>query len=139
MRTLRAMELVTLAAVLVAAAAVVWAVRRDNSPQTAEPTLDGAALAQLIGAEVKAQMGDAATSALQANNEQFLTLATERMNAVQAQTKGLLDPFSKQMEQLGRTVGDLRSAHEQDKGAVQKMTGEMGRQITELTSSTITL
>ena len=45
MRTLRAMELVTLAAVLVAAVAVIWAVRRDNSPQTAEPTLDGAALA----------------------------------------------------------------------------------------------
>ncbi|MAG03389.1 MAG: hypothetical protein CL406_02065, partial [Acidimicrobiaceae bacterium] len=69
------MELVTLAAVLVAAVAVIWAVRRDNSAPTAEPTLDGAALAQLIGAEVKAQMGDAATSALQANNEQFLTLA----------------------------------------------------------------
>ncbi|MBP68006.1 MAG: DNA recombination protein RmuC [Acidimicrobiaceae bacterium] len=139
MRTLHVMELVTIAVLLVAAVAVVWAIRRGNSPHSVEPTVDGAALAQLIGAEVKAQLGDAATSALQANNEQFLALATERMNAVQAQTKGLLDPFSKQMEQLGRTVGDLRSAHEQDKGAVQKMTGEMGRQITELTSSTLTL
>ncbi|HBL09403.1 MAG TPA: DNA recombination protein RmuC, partial [Acidimicrobiaceae bacterium] len=65
--------------------------------------------------------------------------ATERMNAVQEQTRGLLDPFAEQMRQLGRTVGDLRTAHDKEKGAVDALTTEIGRQITELTSSTVTL
>ncbi len=132
------MELVAVISLAVALAAVAWALRRTRQGGE-EPTVDGAALAQMIGSEVKAQVGEVATSALRANNEQFLALATERMNAVQEQTRGLLDPFSEQMKQLGKTVGDLRSAHEQEKGAVEKLTGEMGRQITELASTTLTL
>ena len=133
------MEMVTFLALLVAAAAVVWAVRRGRAPGESAPPVDAAALARLIAAEVRVQTGEAATLALQANNEQFLALATERMNAVQEQTRGLLDPFAEQMRQLGRTVGDLRTAHDKEKGAVDALTTEIGRQITELTSSTVTL
>ena len=141
-----ALVLVAVFAVLVAVMAVVWAVKRPAPGASGQPTVplfDGTVLAQQIGAEVKAQMadvksqiGEAATTALQANNDQFLTLAAERMGAVHEKTKGLLDPFQLQMGQLQKTVGDLRSAHEKNKGSVDSMAGQLGRQITELGAST---
>jgi DNA recombination protein RmuC len=141
-----ALVLVAVFAVLVAVMAVVWAVKRPTPGASGQPTVplfDGTVLAQQIGAEVKAQMadvksqiGEAATTALQANNDQFLTLAAERMGAVHEKTKGLLDPFQLQMGQLQKTVGDLRSAHEKNKGSVDSMASQLGRQITELGAST---
>ena len=65
---------------------------------------DVASMVAQLTSELKAQMGEVATKALKDNNEQFLTLASERMNVVKEQTKGLLDPFTKQIDQLGKTV-----------------------------------
>ncbi len=136
--------LVAVFSVLVAVVAVVWAVRRPASvaspvPAESAPALDPGALAQLIGAEVKAQVSATATAALAQNNEQFLTLAAERMGAVQEQTKGLLDPFAEQMKKLDESVGKLRTAHEQDKGAVSTMTAQLGRSVAALQAETTTL
>lgn len=131
-----------LVAVLVAVVAVVWGARRSPSAMREgdlRPSVDPVALAQLVGAEVKAQVAETASAALQQNNEQFLTLATERMGAVQEQTKGLLEPFSEQMKKLDETVGRLRTAHEEDKGAVGTMTEQLGRQVAALHDSTTTL
>ena len=125
--------LVTLVALAVAVGAVVWAVRGAGS------AVDEEALVRRMAAEVRARVGEAAVDALAANNEQFLALATERLGAEREKTKNLLDPFAAQMKLLDATVGKLRTAHEQDKGAVEKMTGEMARRISELTSSTTTL
>ena len=128
--------LVALLSLAVAAAAVVWAIR---SARSASSSVDEAALAQRMAAEVRAQVGEAAVEALAANNEQFLALAEQRFEKQQEKTKNLLDPFEVQMKAIDETVGKLRTAHEQDKGAVEKMNVEMARRITELTSSTTTL
>jgi len=136
--------LVAVFSVLVAVVTVVWAVRRPVPlPVAAQadsaPAVDPVALAQLVGAEVQARMAEAASTALAQNNEQFLALATERMGAVQEQTKGLLDPFAEQMKKLDDTVGKLRTAHEQDKGAVSTMTAQLGRSVAALQAETTTL
>ena len=136
--------LVAVFSVLVAVVTVVWAVRRPApvpavDPVEAPSAIDPAALAQLVGAEVQARMAEAASTALAQNNEQFLALATERMGAVQEQTKGLLDPFAEQMKKLDDTVGKLRTAHEQDKGAVTTMTEQLGRRVAALQAETTTL
>ena len=88
-----------------------------------------------LTSDLKVQMGELANKALQDNNEQFLTLASERMNVVKEQTKGLLDPFTKQIDQLGKTVSELRSAHDKEKGAVETLTSRMG----ELSASNVAL
>ena len=88
-----------------------------------------------LTSDLKVQMGELATKALQDNNEQFLTLASERMNVVKEQTKGLLDPFVKQIDQLGKTVSELRSAHDKEKGVVETLTSRMG----ELSASNVAL
>jgi len=139
-----ALVLVAVFSVLVAVVTVVWAVRRPApvpavDPVEAPSAIDPAALAQLVGAEVQARMAEAASTALAQNNEQFLALATERMGAVQEQTKGLLDPFAEQMKKLDDTVGKLRTAHEQDKGAVSTMTEQLGRRVAALQAETTTL
>lgn len=139
-----ALVLVAVFSVLVAVVTVVWAVRRPAPVPAADsveapPAVDPAALAQLVGAEVQARMAEAASTALAQNNEQFLTLATERMGAVQEQTKGLLGPFAEQMKKLDDTVGKLRTAHEQDKGAVSTMTAQLGRSVAALQAETTTL
>ncbi len=97
--------------------------------------VDVAALAAQIGTQV----AESAANALQHNNDQFLTLASERMGVVHEKTKGLLDPFSEQMRKLGETVGQLQTAHEKDKGAVGAMTLQLGRQMSDLQTSTTTL
>ncbi|MEC9424765.1 MAG: DNA recombination protein RmuC [Actinomycetota bacterium] len=139
-----ALVLVAVFSVLVAVVTAVWAVRRPASvpgvdPMDASPPVDPAALAQMVGAEVKARMAEAASTALAKNNEQFLALATERMGAVQEQTKGLLGPFAEQMKKLDDTVGKLRTAHEQDKGAVATMTEQLGLRVAALQAETTTL
>ncbi|MBU39174.1 MAG: hypothetical protein CL430_01230 [Acidimicrobiaceae bacterium] len=96
---------------------------------------DMASMVAQLTLELKAQMGEVASKALQDNNEQFLTLASERMNVVKEQTKGLLDPFTKQIDQLGKTVSELRSAHDKEKGAVETLTSRMG----ELSASNVAL
>ena len=96
---------------------------------------DVASMVAQLTSELKAQMGEVATKALKDNNEQFLTLASERMNVVKEQTKGLLDPFTKQIDQLGKTVSELRSAHDKEKGAVETLTSRMG----ELSASNVAL
>ena len=96
---------------------------------------DMASMVAQLTSELKAQMGEVANKALQDNNEQFLTLASERMNVVKEQTKGLLDPFTKQIDQLGKTVSELRSAHDKEKGAVETLTSRMG----ELSASNVAL
>ncbi|MBJ29894.1 MAG: DNA recombination protein RmuC [Acidimicrobiaceae bacterium] len=136
--------LVAVFSFLVAVVTVVWAVRRPAPIPAIDPVevpspIDPAALAQLVGAEVQARMAEAASTALAQNNEQFLALATERMGAVQEQTKGLLDPFAEQMKKLDDTVGKLRTAHEQDKGAVTTMTEQLGRRVAALQAETTTL
>ncbi|MBO12137.1 MAG: DNA recombination protein RmuC [Planctomycetaceae bacterium] len=136
--------LVAVFSFLVAVVTVVWAVRRPAPIPAIDPVevplpIDTAALAQLVGAEVQARMAEAASTALAQNNEQFLALATERMGAVQEQTKGLLDPFAEQMKKLDDTVGKLRTAHEQDKGAVTTMTEQLGRRVAALQAETTTL
>lgn len=138
--------LVAVFSVLIAVVTVVWATRRPAPVGEVEPSaplLDAAALVAQIGAEVRAQVGtqvaETAASALKHNNDQFLTLATERMGAVHEQTKGLLDPFSEQMRKLGETVGNLQTSHEKEKGAVGALTLQLGRQMTELQSTTTTL
>ena len=78
-----------------------------------------------LTSDLKVQMGELANKALQDNNEQFLTLASERMNVVKEQTKGLLDPFEKQIEQLGKTVSELRSAHDKEKGVVETIASRL--------------
>ena len=88
-----------------------------------------------LTSDLKVQMGELATKALQDNNEQFLTLASERMNVVKEQTKGLLDPFVKQIDQLGKTVSELRSAHDKERGVVETLTSRMG----ELSASNVAL
>jgi DNA recombination protein RmuC len=130
------MLLLALVCLAVAVAALVWATR---SARSAASSIDEEALAQRMAAEVRAQVGEAAVDALAANNEQFLALATERLGAEREKTKNLLDPFAAQMKLLDATVAKLRTAHEQEKGAVEKMTGEMVRQISELTTTTSTL
>ena len=141
-----ALVLVAVFSVLVAVVTVVWATRRPapvGEGGSGAPVLDAAALAAQIGAEVRAQvvpeMAETAANALKNNNDQFLTLAGERMGAVHEQTKGLLDPFSEQMRKLGETVGHLQTSHEKEKGAVGALTLQLGRQMTELQSTTTTL
>ncbi|MCH2412818.1 MAG: hypothetical protein MK189_07575, partial [Acidimicrobiales bacterium] len=104
------MLLVALLSLAVAAAAVVWAIR---SARSASSSVDEAALAQRMAAEVRAQVGEAAVEALAANNEQFLALAEQRFEKQQEKTKNLLDPFEVQMKAIDETVGKLRTAHEQ--------------------------
>lgn len=130
------MLLVALLSLAVAAVAVVWATR---SARSAASSVDEAALVQRMAAEVRAQVGEAAVDALTANNEQFLALAEQRFEKQQEKTRNLLDPFEVQMKAIDETVGKLRTAHEQDKGAVEKMSVEMARRIGELTTSTTTL
>ncbi len=138
--------LVAVFSVLVAVVTALWAVRRPApvvEVDTTSPLLDAVTLASQIGAEVRAQVGtqvtEMAANALKHNNEQFLTLASERMGVVHQQTKGLLDPFSEQIRKLGETVGHLQTAHEKEKGAVDNMTLQLGRQLSTLQSSTTTL
>ena len=136
-----ALVLVAVFSVLVAVMAVVWAVRRP-APVAADPgapVVDATALAQQIGAEVKAQVAETAINALNSNTDQFLRLAEERMATVHEKTKGLLDPLGIQMKKLDETVGHLRSAHEKDRGAVDTLTSRLGLQLTELQTSTTTL
>ncbi len=133
------MEIVAVLAVLVALAAVgamVWVLRR---PVPEPPAPDSAALAALVAAQVEARLAATATDALAANSEQFLTLAGERMGVVHEQTKGLLDPVTAKMDELGRTVASLQKAHDTQKGSVDQLTSQMGAQISALNASTTTL
>ena len=111
----------------------------EKNKDTGELTDASTAVAQQVAVALDAQMRKLAAEVLTQNNEQFLTLATERLSTVQEQTKGLLEPFAEQMTQLGKTVGELRSAHEEGKGAVQAFTTRMGQQINELSTSTLAL
>ena len=47
----------------------------------------------------------------------------------------MLDRFTKQIDQLGKTVSELRSAHDKEKGAVETLTSRMG----ELSASNVAL
>ncbi|SVD83953.1 uncharacterized protein METZ01_LOCUS436807, partial [marine metagenome] len=71
---------IALIAILVAVGAVGWAVRRTPRSPTnpADPKSDPSSLAQQVAVALDAQMRKVATQALTDNNEQFLTLATER-------------------------------------------------------------
>ncbi len=124
------MEIITVTALLVALAAVAWALRQSSNPAT--PPLDNTALAQHIGAEVKAQMSEVATAALEANNKQFLTLADQKMQGLQA-------PFDAEMKKLAEEVGRLEESNKTRKGAVDELMKQMGTKITELNTSTVTL
>ena len=124
------MEIITVFALLVALVAVVWALRQSVAPSS--PPLDNAALAQHIGAEVKAQMSEVATAALEANNKQFLTLADQKMQGLQA-------PFDAEMKKLAEEVGRLEESNKTRKGAVDELMKQMGTKITELNTSTVTL
>ncbi|MBE40127.1 MAG: hypothetical protein CL480_02125, partial [Acidobacteria bacterium] len=110
--------MIALVAVLVAVGTVAWAVRRTPVPRDvpADAEADPSSLAQQVAAALDAQMRKMATQALTDNNEQFLALASERFNTVTEQTKGLLQPVTSQMKQLGETVAELRKAHDAEKG-----------------------
>ncbi|SUZ73071.1 uncharacterized protein METZ01_LOCUS25925, partial [marine metagenome] len=71
---------IALIAVFVAVGAMVWAVRRTPRSPTdlADAESDPSSLAQQVAVALDAQMRKVATQALTDNNEQFLTLATER-------------------------------------------------------------
>ena len=78
------MEIVAIISLVVAAIAVIWAVRQPAKTQNAASNPpDNTALAQHIAAEVKTQVSEAATTALNANNETFLALADEKMKNLQ--------------------------------------------------------
>ena len=99
---------VAVVAVIVAVVVVVWAVRGGAAPPTVESEGEGesGSLAQQVAVALDAQLRKVAAEALTDNNEQFLTLATERFNTVTEQTKGLLQPVTSQMKQLGETVAE---------------------------------
>ncbi len=127
---------VTLIALTVAAGSIHWAFRRSSGRVA---VFEEKELLERVTSEMRVQMGQLAGEALAVNNEQFLALAEQRFQNQQERTKNLLDPFGIQMKSLGETVGKLRAAHEQDKGAVEKMTDEMTRQIGQLSNSTASL
>ena len=133
--------IIAVVAVIVAVVAVVWAVRGVSAPPAVESEGEGesASLAQQVAVALDAQLRKVAAEALTDNNEQFLTLATERFNTVTEQTKGLLQPVTSQMKQLGETVAELRKAHDAEKGAVDQMVVQMGSQINQLNHSTVSL
>ena len=109
--------------------------KQRSLPESTSADNEVTLLVNQLASELKIQIGEVATKALNDNNEQFLTLASERMNVVKEQTKGLLDPFAEQINQLGKTVGELRSAHEKERGTVQTLTSQIG----ELNASTVAL
>ena len=127
--------LIALSASLLVSIKAIRSQKASSKADTNEPNDkdEMASMVTQLTSELKAQMGEVATKALKDNNEQFLTLASERMNVVKEQTKGLLDPFTKQIDQLGKTVSELRSAHDKEKGAVETLTSRMG----ELSASNV--
>ena len=129
--------LIALSASLLVSLKAIRSQKASSKADTNEPNDkdEMASMVTQLTSELKAQMGEVATKALKDNNEQFLTLASERMNVVKEQTKGLLDPFTKQIDQLGKTVSELRSAHDKEKGAVETLTSRMG----ELSASNVAL
>ncbi|MEE2768784.1 MAG: DNA recombination protein RmuC [Actinomycetota bacterium] len=133
--------IVAVSAALVALTAVIWVVRGRPSPPGVESGGEGesGSLAQQVAVALDAQLRKVAAEVMTDNNEQFLTLATERFNTVTEQTKGLLQPVTSQMKQLGETVAELRKAHDAEKGAVDQMVTQMGSQINQLNHSTVSL
>ena len=74
------MEIVAIISLVVAVIAVIWAVRQPAKTQNdASNPPDNTAVAQHIAAEVKTQVSEAATTALNANNETFLALITDNL------------------------------------------------------------
>ena len=127
------MEIVAIISLVVAAIAVIWAVRQPAKTQNAASSPpDNAALAQHIAAEVKTQVSEAATTALNANNETFLALADEKMKNLQA-------PLDTQMKKLGSEIEKLEASNKTRKGAVDQLMTSLGTQISELHTTTNTL
>ncbi|MDG2211757.1 MAG: DNA recombination protein RmuC [Acidimicrobiales bacterium] len=127
------MEIVAIISLVVAVIAVVWAVRQPAKTENAASSPpDNAALAQHIAAEVKTQVSEAATTALNANNETFLALADEKMKNLQA-------PLDTQMKKLGTEIEKLEASNKTRKGAVDQLMTSLGTQISELHTTTNTL
>jgi DNA recombination protein RmuC len=111
-------------------AVVVLLLRRPPGTQPPiESLADSTQLVALIRNAVDAQVRMTTADTLDQNTQRAGEMLEQRGALIAEQTRGLLDPIAAQMQLLERTVGDMKTTYEQDKGAVTEMNMNLVQQI----------
>jgi DNA recombination protein RmuC len=111
-------------------AVVVLLLRRPPGTQPSiESLADSTQLVALIRNAVDAQVRMTTADTLDQNTQRAGEMLEQRGALIAEQTRGLLDPIAAQMQLLERTVGEMKTTYEQDKGAVTEMNMNLGQQI----------
>jgi DNA recombination protein RmuC len=116
--------------VVALSAVVVLLLRRPPGTQPPiESLADSTQLVALIRNAVDAQVRMTTADTLDQNTQRAGEMLEQRGALIAEQTRGLLDPIAAQMQLLERTVGELKTTYEQDKGAVTEMNMNLVQQI----------
>jgi DNA recombination protein RmuC len=116
--------------VVALSAVVVLLLRRPPGTQPPiESLADSTQLVALIRNAVDAQVRMTTADTLDQNTQRAGEMLEQRGALIAEQTRGLLDPIAAQMQLLERTVGDMKTTYEQDKGAVTEMNMNLVQQI----------
>ena len=126
---------ILIAVVIAAVAAVVVAVLRRSPAPAAGSALDEAALSAAVRAGVEAEVRRTMAEATQQANSQTQQYFEAQSALLAEQTKGLLQPFEQQVNQLAGTVSTLNQSYAESKGTI----GQLASQITTLQASTSSL
>jgi DNA recombination protein RmuC len=111
-------------------AVVVLLLRRPPGTQPPiESLADSTQLVALIRNAVDAQVRMTTADTLDQNTQRAGEMLEQRGALIAEQTRGLLDPIAAQMQLLQRTVGEMKTTYEQDKGAVTEMNTNLVQQI----------
>jgi DNA recombination protein RmuC len=111
-------------------AVVVLLLRRPAGTQPPiESLADSTQLVALIRNAVDAQVRMTTADTVDQNAQRAGEMLEQRGALIAEQTKGLLDPIAAQMQLLQRTVGEMKTTYEQDKGAVTEMNTNLVQQI----------
>jgi DNA recombination protein RmuC len=116
--------------VVALSAVVVLLLRRPPGTQPPiESLADSTQLVALIRNAVDAQVRMTTADTLDQNTQRAGEMLEQRGALIAEQTRGLLDPIAAQMQLLQRTVGEMKTTYEQDKGAVTEMNMNLVQQI----------
>lgn len=107
----------------------------EQPVDTPAPTIDHSVLVAAVREAVDAQIRKTTSETLADTSRQAGEMLEQRGQLIAEQTKGLLDPFAAQLQQLRETVGQMTTSYEGDKATVKEMAEQLTGRINTLNAT----
>ena len=107
----------------------------EQPVDTPAPAIDHSVLVAAVREAVDAQIRKTTSETLADTSRQAGEMLEQRGQLIAEQTKGLLDPFAAQLQQLRETVGQMTTSYEGDKATVKEMAEQLTGRINTLNAT----